>query len=431
VADHIVASHSKTVFLSVPRGWYTRLFLRSGILAGLLNETDYRVVVLTPAYDDEVFTSEFAEPGRVFFEPQLEISGLSIGKRIHEKGLYWLRQYPKLFLQWCRSENLLSRTNHYGDLFRKYDPDIVVTATAGLHTSNDLPLLREAKRNGIQTLCVVGSWDNLAEMKGPLLTRPDKLVVWNEKMRDEACRLHFYDQADVYITGVTQFDHYFDPSIYLSRKEFCERVGFDPEKPILSLATASPVIADHRYLVDILKKAIGDGTYSAGTQLLCRVHPLDDGSLYESPNGDTRVRIETPGRHHPKLGWLPDREEDLHLANTLRHTDVLINIASTITIEAAILDRPAINVAFSTYEPERFAHHILDLHYKHNYKYIVESGATSIVWSEEELHEAVNAYLDNPELRSDKRKELTKTLCYKTDGKAGQRVMEVITSLVG
>lgn len=422
-------SSPQTIFLSLSRGWYTRLFVRSGLLRYLVEETDYRVVILTPAATDDRFVAEVSSPGRVLVEPEYEVTTRSLGDRLYRKGLYALQRSRRLSRLWHRLELPLTRSNHYSALFQRYQPDLVVTASAGLHSPNELPLIREARRRGILTLCVVWSWDNLA-MKGPLATRPDKLAVWNTRMFDEACRLHFYDPSDVFITGVPQFDHYFRPETYMSREEFCAPLNLDPSKPIITIATAHHrSVADHRFLIDLLAEAAPHKAYAQDVQLLCRVHPMEDKGFYQAFEGNSHVRMDYPGKNHAALGWLPDDAEDRHLANTLKHTDVLVNIASTVAIEAALLDRPIINVAFSTSEPERFARMVLRNHYGNHYRYVVESGATRIVRSPEELHAAITGYLDNPSLDSAKRRSFAEAMCYRLDGQSARRVKELIVSL--
>ena len=49
----------------------------------------------------------------------------------------------------------------------------------------------------------------------------------------------------------------------------------------------------------------------------------------------------------------PSRDNRLHLANTLKHSDVIVNVASTIAIEAAIMDTPVVNIAFDGHDESR------------------------------------------------------------------------------
>src|SRR5262249_25430032 len=89
-------------------------------------------------------------------------------------------------------------------------PALLVTGTPGTEYMDAL-LLRCARRLGIPSLCVVLSWDNLTS-KGYMAARPDRLVVWNERMRGEAIELHDYASEDVEVAGVAHFDIYQRPA---------------------------------------------------------------------------------------------------------------------------------------------------------------------------------------------------------------------------
>jgi hypothetical protein len=56
-----------------------------------------------------------------------------------------------------------------------------------LFFSDEIPLIRAVIKAGIPTLGVVASWDNLTS-KGLLLPKVDRLLVWNDAMREEAVK---------------------------------------------------------------------------------------------------------------------------------------------------------------------------------------------------------------------------------------------------
>ena len=116
----------------------------------------------------------------------------------------------------------------------------------------------------------------------------------------------------------------------------------------------------------------------------------------------------------------------VHLANTIKHSDIIVNIASTVTIEAAILDKPVVNLAFSLSEPEKFRENIINKSWKYHFSYVIERRCSYFAKSPEELMGYVNEYVLHPEIHQEGRKRLAEDLCYKLDGKASQRVTELI-----
>src|SRR5262249_61596097 len=107
-----------------------------------------------------------------------------------------------------------------------------------------------------------------------------------------------------------------------------------------------------------VSRAIESGAVRYPSQLLVRLHPRDDEHAYRDVRNLPHVIIEKPFRPTVKVadGLAVDvmPEHQRHLADTLRHTDVAINVASTIAIEACVFDTPVVNIAFDGEAPEPF-----------------------------------------------------------------------------
>ena len=103
--------------------------------------------------------------------------------------------------------------------------------------------------------------------------------------------------------------------------------------------------------------ARNNGRWPHAAQLLVRVHPRDAIERYAKFEGLAGVIIEKPFKQTVRSGdgMAVDMTADAqrHLANTMRHSDVVVQVASTIAIEAAIFDTPVVNVSFDG--PERRA----------------------------------------------------------------------------
>ena len=425
----------KTIAISIPLGYYARNLLRTGMPERLLaSDPELQVLLTTPAYQEPPFIEEFSNHGRVRMHPLYEVKTThNFWERILWKSCILSMKHRPLFLPLMRFNHFCYRlfgSKKYDFLFETWKPKLLITASPGFHSQKDIPLIREAQDHGVKTLCAVFSWDNLTITNGIFPTRPDYLAVWNPMMKEEAVRIHHYDPERVFVVGPTAFDIYQDPTITLSREVFCKKLGLDPQKKIVTLATASPVVFDHRYLVEMLLRFVRDGVFDFPVNLLCRVHPRDQQDLYREFEKDPHIHFDYPGRLSTSLRWDPDRSEMIHLANTLKHSDVIINIASTITIESAIVDTPVISIGFCTVQKEDFEKKIIRNHYGQHYRYILESGGTWNVRSEEEFIEAINTYLKDPSRDHEARRKMAEKLCYRLDGKATERLAELIERLV-
>ena len=107
----------------------------------------------------------------------------------------------------------------------------------------------------------------------------------------------------------------------------------------------------------------------------------------------------------------------------------MINTASTISIEAAALDKPIINLAFDMKKVNYWASTKRFYDFEH-YQPVISSGAVKLARSREELLEMTLHYLDKPHLEKDERAKLRDMMCYKLDGLSAQRVAEHVLSLI-
>ena len=216
--------------------------LRTGLVSRLLDVTsDVRVVLLSPLVKDPAFTAEFSHP-RVVFEdlpphrPQgLEARLLAIvqagylasevtesvrirrAEAIAKGTIRWMRTKRALAraiapamirpaTRWSVSDRFVSHPAAEA-LFARYQPALYVSSSPGLIFS-ELPLLRTAARRGVRSMAVDPSWDNFTNKLLPV-RRVNRLVVWNDLMRDQAIDLHGYQPDEIRVAGVPQFDGYF------------------------------------------------------------------------------------------------------------------------------------------------------------------------------------------------------------------------------
>ena len=84
---------------------------------------------------------------------------------------------------------------------------MLVTSNPGLILA-EVPLLRTAARRGVWTAAIDPSWDNFTNKLLPI--RPvDRLIVWNDLMKQQAIDLHGYQPAAIRVAGTPQWDRYF------------------------------------------------------------------------------------------------------------------------------------------------------------------------------------------------------------------------------
>ena len=270
-----------TVVVSIPHGGSAGNVLRTGLLRRLLEATDdVRVLLLSPLVKDPAFTSEFAHPRVVFQDlpphrPQgLEARLLAIvqaaylasdvtesvrirrAEAIAKGSIRWMRTKrilarafaPSMVqpaTRWSVSDRLVSHPAAEA-LFDRHRPVLYVASSPGLIFS-ELPLLRTAARRRVRSMAMDPSWDNFTNKLLPV-RRVDRLVVWNDLMRDQAIDLHGYQPDEIRVAGVPQFDGYFkslggQPG--LSREAFFRKIGADPSRRLVTMTTTPRELYPH------------------------------------------------------------------------------------------------------------------------------------------------------------------------------------------
>jgi hypothetical protein len=322
----------------------------------------------------------------------------------------------------------------YQKLLQSIGPSVVFCSNQRALAT--LPLVLASKLLGIPTVSFVFSWDNLTS-KGRIAAPFDHYFVWSRHMREEL--LKYYDDvaADhVHIVGTPQFDPYADKSILWSRNEFCRRINADPGRPLICYSggdsTTTPEDPKH---VAILMGLIRSGAIVGNPQVVLRPAPVDHGSRYDEVRRTYPELVYCPPAwmHTEPLTWLasiPLPEDVQFLANLTQHADLNINMASTMTLDYAIHDKPVINIAFDASSPPPFKVPVWDLYYRYeHYRPVVELGSARFARSPAELAAHVNAYLENPSLDQEGRRRLTALQIGFPLGLSAQHAMDALRAI--
>ncbi len=254
------------------------------------------------------------------------------------------------FLEWC--DRRLASGGGWEPLLRDVRPHAVVLGSATVKPQ-ETPLARAARRQRLPVFGVVPSWDNLTS-KG-LWARFDELAVWCESMRREAVELFGYSPANVVVTGPPPFDPHARPVTAADRARFFGERNLDPARRLLTYASVPKESCPfNRNYVELLAGLIRSDRLGDRCQLLVRMHPQDDPAQFHEVGRLPHVHVERAGGYSGEASGLtailrfkPTGDDARRLTETLALSDVLINVTSTVTLEACGLDRPVVNIAFN------------------------------------------------------------------------------------
>ena len=324
--------------------------------------------------------------------------------------------------------------DHFRGVFREWTPSIVFSADQ--RPLEVLAPVLAARQLAIPTATFIFSWDNLTS-KGRMAAAFDHYLVWSRHMGHELQRIYTGISGHaIHIVGSPQFDCYSDKSLLWSRTEFFERARGDPDKPLVCYSggdtTTCPEDPQH---VELLMSLVASGQVRPQPQVLLRPAPVDEGGRYEEVRGRHPALIFAQPRwsnlmRHDWMRVVPSREDVQFLANLTYHADVNVNVASTMTLDFAIRNKPVINIAFDVASPPPFGTPLWNWHYqKEHYQPVIELGAARIARSRDELAAEINKSLTNPGERAESRRRLVDLELGVPVGQSGTRIVEVLSAI--
>ncbi len=213
-------------------------------------------------------------------------------------------------------------------------------------TVSALAPILAAQELGIPTATFIFSWDNLP--KATLVLEPDYYFVWSDYMKKELLQYYpFIKPSQVMVTGTPQFETHTYRRNLLSRGEFFRTYGLDPNKKYICYSgddvTTSP--NDPRYLADTVDAVRQLNAEGQNLGILFRRCPVDFSDRYDAvlkSNADILTAIDPKWK---KMGdyWntvLPTAEDlDLQV-NTIAHTEMVINLGSSMVFDYISYDKP-------------------------------------------------------------------------------------------
>jgi hypothetical protein len=327
-------------------------------------------------------------------------------------------------LSYPRSEEALER-------FRRSRPAVVITT--GPFQFEQPAVVAAAKTLGIPVIALIPSWDNLTT-KNRMVFKYDGYIVWSQQTATELRRLYPQSrEVPVSVIGAPQFDVFYQSRFYLSREEFCASQDLNPELPIIVYAVGSPNFVQERFGALEMAERVARGELG-GVQLIIRPHPIHDDremSGLAERLGDRVVVQKTSDAGAYPAGRCQDEGEIREWVNTFRHADVVINLSSTVTVDAAIFDRPVVNLDYDPEPGQPNQALVKDVnHLWSHFKPIAESGGVWLVNNPKEMIEAVKTYLAYPHLHRRKRRWIAEYVCHYLDGRSGERMAQAVIDFV-
>ena len=241
--------------------------------------------------------------------------------------------------------NLLQKNLSYEiQLLKEIQPDVVFCTHQ--RSLNALPIIHASQQLNIKTVGAIYSWDNLP--KARLTVRTDEYVVWSEYMKNEVV-LYYpeIEKAKIHITGTPQFEFYSKTSNSKNRADFFNEHNLDVNKKTICFSgddeKTSPF--DPKYLED-LASVISTSGKENDYQILFRRCPVDLSGRYDLVIEKYKNIIKpiAPLWSNNKESWThiyPLSADIKLLANICKHSDMVINIGSTMAHDFTCFGKPS------------------------------------------------------------------------------------------
>jgi len=333
-------------------------------------------------------------------------------------------------------------------LIKNNNPDIILTTSLGTFSFDEY-IIRIAKKLKINNFTAILSWDNTTT-RGYPAALPNFIFSWTEIMKKELIEFSDCEKDKIDVSGVPHFDNYFSKENIIQKNFFYKKFGIEEKKKIILFITKGP--STYQYnpnICEIIAKAIQEKNIQ-NCHLITRIHPLfykinlengksefDEGLniFSELEKKYDNLSINYPEITSLKQNYEMHKNEQIFFQNLIYHSDVIVNIYSTVNIEGAIFNKPLINIDFDNlkamyrwnkkYERQSIE---IDRNLDHNQRIIKTDGVKNVS-NEEELISSINFYLKNPESDKDKRSIIIENEVGPNKGTAGTYIANKIINL--
>lgn len=436
-----MSSNKDSIIVLIPLVWSYRNFIINGVCAEL--EKKHNVYYAIP----EVAKTSFEELGiqnsrliisksknrntlqvhlfRILkraFAKRFPVNTTAILKKLdpnqtHSLNQKILYQLPALFfsvtpfyslLKFVETKLYTANLKETQELLEKLNPLFILSTTNVVDT--EWELFRVAQTLNIKTFTHILSFDNLTSRGYLPIEKFDTYFVWNQSMKMELIKYYNIKPSNIIISGTPQFDYHTDPIYALSRNETLKKVGLSEEDHyILYCANHYALSPNEPELLNNILTEFNQNRELSSYKIILRFHPMDnydrwDNLLQKHPS----IVVSMPWEHKDSKSvfWGNPTVDDLiFFSNILRYCNVMLNIASTVSIDAAITNTPTVCVGFHpTIKTE--GNFYYELHYSEHYAPIMKSGATPLAKSSKELITLICEQIKNRRRLENERRSL-------------------------
>ena len=445
----------KTIFITVYDGMISKNILRSGIFAALKKHECFDIVLIVDPSKKDVFEKEFKD-ARVHVDApsQFHYSGIERvwarflsqvprtrsvknfieGSPVTPRKSFFKRKFQLLLREifdhgffralFRKIDEMLFDGRQLAYLFEKYEPALIFAAN--VYGPADVWALKQAQRRGVLNIGMVKSWDNLTT-RGLFRVHSERLIVHNYQLKEQAVEIDDYPEGRIFVSGTPHYDIFFGHRDLYTRENFWKKYNIDPNKKIILYCEPGTNTAHYGH--EIWRMI--DGFFKSGeirfpAEMFVTIHPAF--SAKEEILRELNFKFvrlgEFTGANYKS--WELPGADMFELMCLIKFSDLVINTGSTMNIEAAILDKPIINIAFDGFRKRDYRESVRQYYDQEHLLNIIKTGGVRVARDKEELLEQINELLANPSIGREGSRKIVEEQCVFKDGGSSERIANYI-----
>lgn len=319
-----------------------------------------------------------------------------------------------------RIDDLLNRqyannpvANDLEDLLKRTRPDVILCTHQRVPEAASFAEV--CRRLNIPFVTAIFSWDNLP--KSRIAPRANKYMVWSTYMKQEMTWYYpTIPQQDVIITGTPQFECYAKTALHQTKEDFLEEWGLPAGKKLVLLSGNDMTSPNDHYYFEDIAEAILEMPEENRPHLVLRRAPVDASGRFDAfskkyANILTSIDPIWSSAKSEKDGFgsLPKFADVALLTNLCLHCDLVVNIGSTMGLDFAHFNKPAVYINY----PKPYNTDWYDIEFIYGLEHFrTLDGLDAVLWikSKSDIVQVIQAGLQTPNAVATQRNEWKRKL---------------------
>ncbi|WP_373940762.1 UDP-glycosyltransferase [Polaribacter sejongensis] len=356
-------------------------------------------------------------------------------KSLYVDGLVFIYNSPKGLLKIEQKLHQLERKSEYyiksKETLKREDPKVLfltnqrpVNAIAPLLAAQDLK---------IPTVTFIFSWDNLP--KGTMVVNSDYYFVWSDHMKKEL--LQYYPKVSenkIFVTSTPQFECHYN-TLFDSKENFFKKNNLKLDKKYICFSgddvTTSP--NDQFYLEDVAKAVRNLNNKGHNIGVIYRKCPVDftDRHIKIYNNFKEEIALIDPKWNNLGNSWnqvMPLPEDLDLLANTVHHSEMVINVGSSMVFDYVAQNKACAYLNYNTKKTTNSIWNIDEIYKYIHFKSMPSKEAVLWINSSDEIEKVIMKGINESELNTTK--EWYKIICGKNTSNASEQIWKSIHKIL-